>query len=78
MEGLLDTMVIGEYEDRKVANFDVPGAYPHTDLPKENFTLGLLEGRFGDIICDINHDYKQHVRFKDWRYCFYIFLRQYM
>ena len=27
MEGLLATMVIDEYEDRKVATFNVPGAY---------------------------------------------------
>ena len=28
------------------------------------FTLLLLKGNFFDIVCDINPDYKQHVRFK--------------
>ena len=41
-EGILSTMVIDEYEDKKVANFDVPGAYLQKDLPKDKFTLLLL------------------------------------
>ena len=50
-------MVIGEYEWRKVANFDVPGAYLHTYQPKDKLTLMLFEGKFVDIMYDINHEY---------------------
>ena len=34
LEGLLSTMVIDAYEVRKVANFDISGAYLQTDSPK--------------------------------------------
>ena len=63
-------MVIDAYEYRKVENFDVPGAYLHTDLPKGKFKILLLERNFMDIVCDINHEYTQHVRFRDCRKIF--------
>ena len=47
-----------------MATFDVPGAYLQTDLPKDKFTLLLLEVNFVDIMCDINPDYNQHIRLK--------------
>ena len=56
--------MIDAYEDRKVATFYVPGAYLQTYLAKEKFTILLLEGKFVDIMRDINPKYKQHVRFK--------------
>ena len=65
-------MVIDAYEYRKVATFDVPGAYLHTDLYKDKFTILLLEGKFVDIICDINPKYKQHVSFKYGRNTLYL------
>ena len=67
LEGLLSTIVIDSYEDRKVETFIVPGSYLHTDMPKEKFMLLLLGGKFVDVMCYINPDYKQHVRFKDGR-----------
>ena len=57
-------MTIDAYEYRKVANFDVPGEYLQTDLPKDKFTLLLTEVKFVDIMCDINTKHKKHVRFK--------------
>ena len=72
MEGILDTMVIDEYEYRKVATFDIPGTYLHIYLTKDKFTLLLLEGNFVDIVCDINPNYKQHVRFKYGRKILYL------
>ena len=65
MEGLLTTMVIDAYEDTKVENFDIPGSYLQTGLPKEQFMLLLMEGKFVDIMSDINPEYKKHARFKD-------------
>ena len=35
LEGILSTMVIDEYYDRKVATFELPRAYLRTDLPKK-------------------------------------------
>ena len=72
LEGLLGVILVYAYEGRKVANFDVPGAYLHTDLPKDRFTLLLLRGKFVDIMCEINPEYKQHVRTKYGRKTLYI------
>ena len=72
LELLLTTTVIDVYEDRKVATFEVPGAYLKTDLSKDNFTLLLLEVKSVGIMCDINPKYKQQVRFKDGRKTLYL------
>ena len=72
LEGFLASMVIDVYEDRKVATFDIPGAYLQIDLPKEKFTLLLLEGKFVDIMGDINITYKQNLRLKYSRKTLYI------
>ena len=64
LEGILSTMVIDEYYDRKVATFELPRAYLRTDLPKKRFTLLVLEVNVFNILCDINPEYKQHIRFK--------------
>ena len=72
LEFILVTMVIDAYEDRNVSTFGVPGAYLQTDLPKDKFTLLLLEGKFVYIMRDINTQYKQHIRFKDGRKIFYL------
>ena len=64
--------MIDSYKYRRVATFNVTGEYLQTDLPKENFTLLLLEGKILDIMCDINPKYRQHVRFKDGRKTVYI------
>ena len=52
--GLLITMVIYEYEDKKVATFNVPGEYLQIYLTKYKFTLLLMEGKFVYIMCDTN------------------------
>ena len=47
-------MVIDAYEGIKVATSDVSEAYLQTDLSKDKLTLLLLEGKFVDIMCEIN------------------------
>ena len=74
MEGLLATIVIDEYEDRKVGTFNVSGEYLQTDLPKDNIMLSLLEGKFVDIMCDINPEHNQNNRFKDGRKTLYVLI----
>ena len=54
LKGLLATMVIDAYEGRKVETIDLPGDYLHIDISKDKFVLILLEGKFVDIMCDIN------------------------
>ena len=46
-----------------MATYNVPGAYLQADPHKDKFTLLLLEGKFVYIMCDINIEYKQHVKF---------------
>ena len=72
LEGILVTMMIDAYEYRKVENFGIPAAYLQTDLPTEKFTLLLMEGNFMDIMCDINPNYKKHVKLKTGRKNWYL------
>ena len=65
-------MVIDPNEDSKVSTFDVPWAYLQTELSKNKFTLLLLEGNFAHIMCEINPEYKQHIRFKYGRNTLYL------
>ena len=62
LEGLFVTLVIDAYEGRDIATFDIPGAYLHALMPKDKQFILKLKGQFVDIMCDINPEYKQHVR----------------
>ena len=46
--------------------------YLQIDLTKDKFTLLLLEVESVDIMCDINIEYKNHVRFKYGRKILYL------
>ena len=39
IEVLFTTLVIGTYEVREVATFDVPGVYLRVDIPKDYFLI---------------------------------------
>jgi len=41
-----------------------PGAYLHADLPKHKFALLKLRGKFVDSMCDVNPEFRKHVRFE--------------
>ena len=78
-EVLLDTIVFDAYEYSKVVTFGIPRACLQTILPKDKFTILLMEVKFVDIVCGINPEYKHHFRFKDGRKAFiYAFSSQYM
>jgi hypothetical protein len=62
MEGLMASLVIDAHERRAVAIFDVPGAYLNADMPKDKFVLLKLEGKFVDIMCEVNPEYLEDVR----------------
>ena len=64
LEGLFATLVIDAYEGRDVATFDIPGAYLHALMPKDKQVLLKLKGQFVDIMCEINGEYKKHVRYE--------------
>ena len=57
-KALIITSVIDAWEKRYVSTFDVTGAYLHADLPKHKFALLKLRGKFVDIMCDVNPEYR--------------------
>ena len=50
-------------EGRDKAIFDTPGAYLNSNMPKGKAVLLKLEVKFVDIICDVNLELKEHVRY---------------
>ena len=54
--------MIDVVKKRKVAIFDVPGAYLHAKMADDKQTLMVLRGNFADIMCQVNPDYKQYVK----------------
>ena len=55
------SIIIDVVEGRKVAIFDVPGAYLHAEMPDDQRTLMVLRGDFVDIMCQVNPDYEKFV-----------------
>ena len=42
--------------------FDVPGAYLNAHMPEDKLTLLNIEGRFGEIMCEVNPEHNKKVR----------------
>ena len=57
--------MIDAHEGRNVATFYIPGACLHVEIPKYNRILVKLRGDFVYIMCQVNPEYKQHVRYKN-------------
>ena len=72
LESLLITLVIDVYEGRDVAFFDIPGAYLHAKVPPEKMVTLKLKGVFVDIMCEINQEYVQHVRYENGQKVLYL------
>ena len=72
IEGLMASLVIDAYEDRDVVIFDVPGAYLHAELPKDNLILMKLKDEFVDIMCKVNPDYYKYIRHEKGRKVLYL------
>jgi hypothetical protein len=61
LEALMASLIIDVVEGRKVAIFDVPGAYLHAKMPQEDMILMVLRNEFVDIMCSVNPEYKKYV-----------------
>ena len=72
VDALLLTLVVDAYENRTVATFDVPGAYLHALMPDGKTILLKMRGIFVDIMCDINKEYKKHVRYENGKKVLYV------
>jgi hypothetical protein len=73
LEALMGVLLINSFEERDVAVFDVPGAYLHADIPDDKFVLLKFEGDyFVDIMCDVNPEYKEDVRYENGKKVLYV------
>ena len=61
----MSLFIIFGHEKRATAVFDVPGAYLHADLPPGKFVLLKITGTFVDIMCDVNPEFKEDVRYEN-------------
>ena len=62
-EALFYKLIIGAQKGRNIATFDVTGAYLHAEIPKDKRVLMKLREDFVYIMCQVNPDYKKHVRY---------------
>jgi hypothetical protein len=72
MEALTASLVIDAHEKRAVAIFDVPGAYLNADMPDNKFVILKLEGKFVDIMCDVNPEYLRDIRLENGKIVLYL------
>ena len=54
LDGLLYTVLTAAHEHCNVISFDVPGAFLQAYIPHDEFGILKLEGRFVDIMCNVN------------------------
>ena len=52
--------------------FDIPGEYLHTEITKERSILMNLWGNFVGILCQVNLEYKQHVKYENGKKVLYL------
>ena len=58
----MTTLIIDALEKRDVAIFDVSGAFLQTEMPKDKNALLVIRDEFVDRLCEVNPQYKEHVR----------------
>jgi len=72
LDGLMYTALTAAHEKRKVVSFDVPGAFLQADIPKDKFRLLKLEGKYVDIMCEVNPEYSKNVRIENGKKVLYL------
>jgi len=65
-------LLINAFEERDPAIFDVPGAYLHAEIPDDKFAILKIEGEFVDIMCEVNPEYKNDVRYESGKKVLYL------
>ena len=64
--------MLGAYECRGVAIFDVLGAYLNADMPDEKYVRLKLEGNLLDIMWDVNPDHIPNICYKNGKKVLYL------
>ena len=75
MWSLLCTLIIDAHEWRDVANFDLPSAYLHAEMSKDKRILMNLKFFFV-IMCQVNPEYKKHVRYENGKKMYILVIRE--
>eukprot|EP00957_Ditylum_brightwellii_P132411 10096948-Ditylum_brightwellii.AAC.1 len=63
----MTTLLIGAHEGRKLISFDVPGAFLQAEMAENKLVLLKLKGKFMDMMCKINPEFKPHVQYETTR-----------
>ena len=61
LEYLFTNLIIDAHEVKEVAIFDVPGTYLNYDMQEETCILLKIEGKFVDIVCEVNPEHMNNV-----------------
>ena len=72
LEAIFSSLIIYAHEGREVYNFDTPGAYLHTDIPKDKQILLKLRNNSVDIMCDVNEEHKKNMVIENKKRVLYI------
>ena len=72
LESIIYTLVRDAYERRYVVTLDIPGAYLHALWPEDTEVVMKLEGKFVDILCDVDKEYKQYVTYEKGKKVLYV------
>ena len=66
------TAVIDAKERKDVATFDVPGSFLRAEIkPKNgNYQHVVLRGSYVDIMCEVNPEYVEYVKYVDGKKCY--------
>ena len=64
LDTIFCTLIVDAHEIRNMTNFDIPGAYLHADTPKEKRIIMNLKEDVFDIMCQVNPEYDQNVRYE--------------
>ena len=52
--------------------FDIPGVYLHVKVSDNNFILLKLKNEFVEIMCEINSEYDEYMRYKNGKKVLYL------
>eukprot|EP00957_Ditylum_brightwellii_P185269 14107683-Ditylum_brightwellii.AAC.1 len=74
MESLAATLVIDAKEEQDAAFFDIPGTYLWAKMPKTKKVLIVQRGVYINIMCEVNHEYKQFVQYEKGKKMLYIWI----
>ena len=65
LEDLFCTLIVDSKKGCGVATLDVPRAYLNADIPKYKSIVIKIRGYFVGIMCQVNPDYEEHVRYEN-------------